>query len=423
MFWIVTAGLFLLAALFVVGPLWLRASSQLADSGELRKQANIALFQERSDELEAELSAGNLDQQQFDLLLSELQLGLLADVELEDKAASSANVNPKNASNNQGALESLTTPTFLVPLAFVVALPVLAYGLYSHWGYIDEVQVMDLFQRTVDNQEDSNETRELIVALGELAQTNPDMPWAFYFLAENFAAVGLFQEAQIAYQRAADLLDATPEKALVLGRIAMAMYLNSKFEFSSQIRAVIDEARAINPNEMSVLQLLAADAEQREDYPEAIDYWRLMIQVDPNSEFAQELRFRIAAAQEILAGRDGDAAGPRISVTLSLSPEVDLAPDLRVFLAVRNAEQDGLPPLAALDTTVSALPASFQLDNTAAVGPYDLSSAGSVYVTALVSFSGVATPSPGDYRAESPTLTLNADAEVALELELSERLR
>ena len=423
MFWIVTVGLFLLAALFVVGPLWLRASSQPADSGELRKQANIALFQERSDELEAELSAGNLDQQQFNFLLSELQLGLLADVELEDKAAFSVHVRPKKASNNRGALKSLTTLTFLMPLAFILALPVLAFGLYSHWGYIDDVQVMDLFQRTVDNQGDSNETRELIVALGELAQTNPDMPWAFYFLAENFAAVGLFEEAQIAYQRAADLLEATPEKALVLGRIAMAMYINSEFEFSSQIRAVIDEARAINPNEMSVLQLLAADAEQREGYSDAIDYWRLMIQVDPNGEFAQELRFRIAAAQEILAGRDEETAGPRISVTLSLSQEVDLAPDLRVFLAVRNAEQDGLPPLAALDTTVSALPASFQLDNTAAVGPYDLSSAESVYVTALVSFRGVATPFPGDYRAESPTLTLDADAEVGLELVLSERLR
>ena len=90
----------------------------------------------------------------------------------------------------------------------------------------------------------------------------------------------------------------------MLGRIAMAMYINTEFEFSSQIRAVIDEARAINPNEMSVLQLLAADAEQREDYSDAIDYWRLMIQVNPNGEFAQELRFRIAAAQEILAGRE-----------------------------------------------------------------------------------------------------------------------
>jgi len=422
-FWIATAGLFLLAALFVLGPFWLRANSQPADSDELRKQANIALFQERSDELEAELSAGNLNQQQFDLLLSELQLGLLADVELEDKVASSANARQGKTGNNLGMLRSLTTLTFLMPLAFVLALPVLAYGLYSHWGYIDDVQVMDLFQRTVDNQGDSDETRELIVALGELAQSNPDMPWAFYFLAENFAAVGLFEEAQIAYQRAADLLDATPEKALVLGRIAMAMYINTEFVLSSQIRAVIEEARAINPNEMSVLQLLAADAEQREDYSDAIDYWRLMIQVNPNGEFAQELRFRIAAAQEILAGRDGEAAGPRISVSLSLSPEVDLAPDLRVFVAVRNAEQEGLPPLAALDTTVSALPASFQLDNSSAVGPYNLSSAESVYVTALVSFRGVATPSPGDYRAESPTLTLNADAEVALELVLSERLR
>lgn len=419
-FWIATAGLFLLAALIVLGPLWLRANSQPADFDELRKQANIALFQERSDELEAELSAGNLNQQQFDLLLSELQLGLLADVELEDKVASAANARSGKAVNNLGALKSLT---FLLPLTFVLALPVLAYGLYSHWGYIDDVQVMDLFQRTVDNQGNSDETRELIVALGELAQTNPDMPWAFYFLAENFAAVGLFEEAQIAYQRAADLLDATPEKALVLGRIAMAMYINSEFVFSSQIRAVIDEARAINPNEMSVLQLLAADAEQREDYSDAIDYWRLMIQVNPNGEFAQELRFRIAAAQEILVGRDGEAAGPHISVSLSLSPEVDLAPDLRVFVAVRNAEQEGLPPLAALDTTVSALPASFQLDNTSAVGPYNLSSAESVYVTALVSFNGVATPSPGDYRAESPTLTLNADTEIALELVLSERLR
>jgi len=209
---------------------------------------------------------------------------------------------------------------------------------------------------------------------------------------------------------------------LVLGRIAMAMYINSEFEFGSQVKAVIDQARAINPSEMSVLQLLAAEAEQREDYSDAIDYWRLMIQVNPNGDFAEELRFRIAAAQAVLAERNGGISGPQINVALSLSPEADLSPDLRVFLAVRNAEQDGLPPLAAVDTTVSALPASFRLDNTSAVGPYNLSSAESVYVTALASFRGVATPASGDYRVESATLMLDADAEVALELELSERL-
>ena len=422
MFWIVTVGLFLLAVLFVLAPIWFRVRTQPVDSDELRKQANIALFQERSGELEAEFSAGSLDQQQFDLLLSELQMGLLADVELNEKAVSSANARPNLRSNSYEALRSLNTSTYLLPLVFVLALPVFAYGLYNQWGYIDDVQVMDLFQRTVDNQGDSAETRELIIALGELAQANPDMPWAFYFLAENFAAVGLFEEAQIAYQKAADLLDETPEKALVLGRIAMAMYINSEFEFGAQVKAVIDQARAINPSEMSVLQLLAAEAEQREDYSDAIDYWRLMIQANPNGDFAEELRFRIAAAQDILAERNGGRSGPQINVALSLSPEADLNPDLRVFLAVRNAEQDGLPPLAAVDTTVSALPASFQLDNTSAVGPYNLSSAESVYVTALASFRGVATPAPGDYRVKSAALMLDADAEVVLELELSERL-
>ena len=422
MFWIGTVGLFLLSVLFVLGPLWFRARIQSENSDELREQANIALFQERSDELEAEFSAGNLDQQQFDLLLSELQLGLLEDIELNEKPASPANTSQSASASNRGALKSLTTLTYLMPLIFVLALPVLAYGLYSYWGYIDDVQVMDLFQRTADNRGNSSETRELIIALGELAQANPDMPWAFYFLAENFAAVGLLEEAQIAYQKAADLLDATPEKALVLGRIAMAMYINSEFNFDTRVRALVDEARAINPNEMSVLQLLAADAEQREDYSDAIGYWRLMIQVNPNGEFAEELRFRIAAAQEILAERDGSGAGPQINVALSLSPEVALDPDLRVFLAVRNAEQDGLPPLAAVDTTVSALPTSFLLDNTSAVGPYNLSSAESVYVTAMVSLRGVATPSPGDYRVESGMLALNGDAQVALELVLSERL-
>ncbi|HAU23123.1 MAG TPA: c-type cytochrome biogenesis protein CcmI, partial [Gammaproteobacteria bacterium] len=61
MFWIYTALLFLLAALFVLLPLWLRARADEEDP-ELRKQANVALFQERSDELEADLSAGNIDQ-------------------------------------------------------------------------------------------------------------------------------------------------------------------------------------------------------------------------------------------------------------------------------------------------------------------------------------------------------------------------
>ena len=79
MFWVLTVVLFLLASLFIILPVWLSSREEDGGSAELRKEANIALFHERSVELENDLSSGNLDQGQFDSLLLELQKSLLAD--------------------------------------------------------------------------------------------------------------------------------------------------------------------------------------------------------------------------------------------------------------------------------------------------------------------------------------------------------
>ena len=58
MFWVLTVGLLLLASLFTILPVWLKSREENGESGELRKEANIALFHERSFELENDLSAG-----------------------------------------------------------------------------------------------------------------------------------------------------------------------------------------------------------------------------------------------------------------------------------------------------------------------------------------------------------------------------
>jgi hypothetical protein len=182
--------------------------------------------------------------------------------------------------------------------------------------------------------------------------------------------------------------------------------------------AVVNEARSINPSEISILQLLAADAEQREDYAAAIEYWRLLIQSSPNSEQAQSLRTNIAAAQLILARDNPDLAqGPSISVRLSLEAGIELPANLRVFIAARNAAQEGLPPLAAVAITVGELPAVIRLDDSTAVGPFNLSSAETVFVSALVSYSGVAAPNTGDYRVVSQSFSPNGqNAEIELVL-------
>ena len=90
-----------------------------------------------------------------------------------------------------------------------------------------------------------------------------------------------------------------------------------------------------------------------------------------------------------------------IDVTVSLADDLELNSSLRVFIAARNADREGMPPLAATDLVVGNLPMTVRLDNSSAVGPFNLASAENVYVSALVSQAGIAAPQPGDYRVVS----------------------
>ena len=414
MFWIFTAILFVMAIGFVLLPLWIRNRAESFVEDASRKNENVALFQERSDELENELSSGNLSQAEFDVLIQETQQSLLLDVSDEE-------ITTKTKREKKLAAKS-PTYNLVIPLLLCLAMPLVAYGLYEEWGFKNDVELMGLFQRTVNNRDNPQESQDLIRRLGEVVQADDYRPWAWYFLAENFASIGMFTEAEIAYRQSAARMEETPEKALVLGRVAMAKYILAEYTFTADILEVIGKARAINPNEISVLQLIAADAEEREDFETAIEYWRLIIQSNPNSEQAQTLRRSIAIAQQRLAGDGQDvAAGPTIEINLSLAEGLEIDGGLRVFVAVRNAAQEGLPPLAAIDLTVADLPANIQLDNSFAVGPFNISSAETVFVSASVSFTGSATQTSGDYRSQSDNFSHNGQR-VVISLEIIDRV-
>ena len=403
MFWTFSALLFILASLFVLIPIWRNKRNSDSSEEALRKSANISLFHERRNELESELALGRLDQDQFDILLKELQQSLLTDVSNEQSSFDSKSGNRlKSDVSSSNKSISIAIPVFLVLL-----IPVVAYGLYARWGFLDDVQLMGLFERTVNNADDAEEARALIVELGSIVQQQDDLPWAWYFLAENFSSLGMFTEAEIAYVQSASRMEDSPEKALVLGRIALAKYINADLSITPEVQEIIDQARAINPNENSTLQLLAADAEQRQDYQAAIGYWRLLIQGDPNSQQSQALRESIAAAQALLGEGDEVAVGPAIDVNLSLAEGIELDPDLRIFVAARNSAAQGMPPLAATSLNVGSLPATIRLDNSDAVGSFNLASAETIYISALVSFSGSASPQSGDYRVVSDNITPN----------------
>lgn len=414
MFWIFTAALFLTAMLFVLVPI-LRGHGFKEDGDGLRAETNISLFEERESELQSELAANNIDVNQFNALISELKQNLLSDVSNELTEVEFINVKQAGIVDG-GWKERLFSKSSLIPVVLVLLVPLLAYSLYDRWGYLNEIEMMPLYERTVNNLDDLEEAQELIVSLGQAVQANERQPWAWYFLAENFANIGMFDEAEISYSRSADLLEETPEKAVVLGRVAMTKYINAELQFTPEVFAIVEEARAINPNEVTILQLLASDASSNQDYAAAISYWRLLIQVNPNSGQAQTLRENIVAAQQILADQSpSTTSGPIIDVALSLADGLELDSNLRVFVAARNADREGMPPLAATDLVVGNLPMTIRLDNSSAIGPFNLTSADNVYVSALISQTGTATPQTGDYRVVSENFSHNNElAEVNL---------
>ena len=393
LFWTLAALLAVMAIAFFVIPFYRANGGDEEAVGSVQRSENLLLFAERESELAEDLAAGEIDSEEHATLLRELQQSLLDDVQ---------DTRPKRAPI------AISSRGWLVIGIIAVSLPAVSVTLYQRWGFIDDVQVMGLFQESLAAQGDVAAASALVTELGELVKNGSENPWVWYFLGENFATIGRFNEAEISYRQAAERLSEQPEEALVLGRAALALYIKSEFRFTPELNALIEQAQAINPNEIAVIQLLAADAQNRGDYAAAIANWRILIQLDPNSPEAQALRGEIANAQRLLREESGEEiVGPEIEVRLALAEGLSLDPNLRVFVAVRSAEREGMPPLAAVGLSVADLPTTISLDNSSQVGPFNLSSADLVRVSALVSLNGTANPSRGDYRVVSDDFAHN----------------
>ena len=393
LFWTLAALLAVMAIAFFVIPFYRANGGDEEAVGSVQRSENLLLFAERESELAEDLAAGEIDSEEHATLLRELQQSLLDDVQ---------DTRPKRAPI------AISSRGWLVIGLIAVSLPAVSVTLYQRWGFIDDVQVMGLFQESLAAQGDVAAASALVTELGELVKNGSENPWVWYFLGENFATIGRFNEAEISYRQAAERLSGQAEEALVLGRAALALYIKSEFRFTPELNALIEQAQAINPNEIAVIQLLAADAQNRGDYAAAIANWRILIQLDPNSPEAQALRGEIANAQRLLREESGEEiVGPEIEVRLALAEGLSLDPNLRVFVAVRSAEREGMPPLAAVGLSVADLPTTISLDNSSQVGPFNLSSADLVRVSALVSLNGTANPSRGDYRVVSDDFAHN----------------
>ncbi|MFJ4389406.1 c-type cytochrome biogenesis protein CcmI [Pseudomonas soli] len=381
-FWL-SAGLLLLAALaFLLLPILRGHRRQQAEQD--RTALNVALYEERVAELSAQQAAGVLDDRQLATGRDEAARELLADTERDDAV-------------RQGRLGKA------IPLLAAVLVPVMALGLYLHFGAADKVELTQEFASAPQSMS------EMTIRLERAVQAQPDSAEGLYFLGRAYMAEQRPADAAKAFERAVTLAGRQPE---LLGQWAQALYFAADKQWSAQLQALTDEALQADPREVTSLGLRGIAAFEGERFQEAIDFWqRLLAQLPEGDASRAALQGGIDRAADKLkadGGKVAEAARLKVRVELGAALKDKVRPDDTVFIFARAS--NGPPmPLAAKRVTVAQLPIEVELSDADAMMPQmKLSDFTEVQLVARVSRAGV--PTRGEWKGQSAPLATTTQA-------------
>lgn len=392
---VVAASLLAIGALaFVVVPLLRRGPA----AGVSRDAINVAVYRDQLRELEADLRAGTLAQEQYERSRAEIEARLLQDVGGKDAAAA----RPRS--------EAAT-------VAFAIALPVCALAVYLVVG-----DPQALLRARAPQDASHGVTEEQIQAMVEkLARrmrANPEDPEGWKILARSYAAMGRFKDASEAYAAATARVT---NDAQLFADYADALAMAQGRTLEGEPEKLIARALAIDPANTKALALAGTVAFNRKDYAKAAQYWERILAVVPaDSETARAARSNIAEARALAGGSSASApsaaAAPvagagRVTGTVRLAPALagKIEPEDTVFIFARAAEGPRMP-LAIVRRQARDLPIDFALDDSMAMTPQmKLSSFRQVVIGARVSKRATATPQPGDLEGLSAPTSVGAN--------------
>ena len=369
LFWALGALLAAAAVALLARPLWRRRAA----SAPSRSAMNAAVFRDQLQELDADLAAGKLAQEDYERARTEIERRVLEDFSYVEQPAA------------KGGHRSVAYA--------VLAVPLVALGVYFLVGNPGAITPQETTQRQIE---------AMVERLAARLKEQPDDAEGWKMLGRSYGVLGRYREAVDAFARAASR---TPRDADLLVDLADALAMANGERLDGEPEALIGRALAIEPNNLKALALAGTAAFQRGDYAGAAARWERMLPlVPPESEDARVIRGNVAEA------RARAAPAVKLAGTVTLSPKLKAraAPDDTLFVFARAS--DGPPlPLAVLRKKVRDLPLSFSLDDSMAMAPSArLSTFPRVVVSARISKSGNAAPQPGDLQGASAAVAHDA---------------
>ena len=394
LFWILIAALLLVAILFIAVPLWRKSAS---NNDVLRDTANLGILRDQSLELEVDLRNGLLTQEAYEQGKSELQTRLLEEVKTSEQ--------PVKAPRN---------PAKVLAIVMAVLLPLFTVPLYMKLGNT-KAMLSPLEQSAAAAGDGIIRTEEGLQELARDLKDNPENPNGWYMLARSYIEMKRYEEGAKAYE---ELVKLVPDEAQLWANYADVYAMaHGRTLQSPEVAKMLDQALALDPNNITALALTGSAGMERGDYVMAITNWQKLYGfLQPGSQEAQRFKGSIQRARDLLAAQPGGkqklaqlpfekapqqvAANPAAAITgrvaLSKALAGKASPDDTVFILARAAQGPKMP-LAVYRKQVKDLPMEFSLDDSMAMRPeMKLSGFDQVVVVARVSKSGTPMSQSGD---------------------------
>lgn len=406
LFWIISAGLTVLAMAFVALPLLRKEVTSDITSDEL----NLAVFKQQLAELDSDLEEGKLDQAQHEAARKDLQKALLTDV--------SPNA---EITQNKTSGRAMAATAVLVPIAAVLIYNIL--GSPEIIQHLAQQPAGQPNQQPVQSQKEGMENlppmEELVRRLAEKLEQNPDNHEGWIMLGRSYMSLNDHSAAINAYQRAMEMND---QDVSLLLAYSEAIAATSGNDFTGRAAPMIQKAFELEPENPNVLWLTGILAYQSSDFKSAIVRWNaLRDQLTPQSNELESVNKAIDDARSQLglpaeveelpsivkakkpaAKPQSSTAAKAIKVEISLSPDLQskAKPNDLVFIYAKAVSGPPMP-LAAVRKKVSDLPISLSLDDSMAMMPQmKLSGFSEVTVGARISLSGNPKAQSGDLEGE-----------------------
>jgi len=437
LFWILAAGLCLLATSFILLPLYF-GKDKTTDND--REGLNIAIYSERLAEYKHSLEGGEIDAEAFGILEIELKKNLLSETE---------EVKQTSVIRSHGAKA--------LPLVVAIMIPLFAVFSYSDvglsWGAIEDVALAAEMKATAphDKQGMTNSVEKLAKKL----KSQPDNHDGWFLLAQSYLNMAEFEKSSLAFKF---LVDKFPQDHAMASYYAETIYLADNRQMTPRVVAAIDRTLSLNPEDVTMLELKAMEAFHDGKLLVSLEFFNRALTSNPDPERAELIKRAISRLEEDLAlanipvpksipaiqnqqanssqissktasktasqtaSRSAAATSKtkskvssqkrEIQVLVEVADSVDVGASMSVFVFARAV--NGPPmPLAVERLARGSLPKLVTLNESMAMMEgMGLANFDKVQVVARISSTGIANVSPDDYQALSETIDLTNDSGV-----------